>query len=224
MHEEIVQEVVFTETEEIQADTSVVLAGPSVRLESETKAVLNLSSIGSDIPEPASEETYISTEQPIRIQTTNDVATQDEMQNLSSSTSAPPSRRGRFSKPKPNVGPCLKTRRVQQQQAHQEPDSVPSSSGPNSTELNKNTTKPMQESLGPADYTPQDSSTILAVVMQPDTASERKDGPEDIPEKDSGSVPSLKRKSDDVITEESAKKNRREMNEAELETEQMKRY
>ncbi|XP_056587231.1 transcription factor TFIIIB component B'' homolog isoform X3 [Triplophysa dalaica] len=222
VHEEVVQDVVFTETVEIQADTSVVLAGPSVNLESETKAVLNLSSIGSDIPEPASEETYITTEQPIRIQTTNDVVTQDEMQNLSSSTSAPPSRRGRFSKPKPNVGPCLKTRRVQPQQIHQEPDSVPSSRGPNSIELNKNTTEPMQESSGPADNTPQDSSTILAVVMQPDTASDRKDGPEDIPEKDSGSVPSLKRKSDDVITEESVKKNRREVNEAEPETEQMK--
>ncbi|KAI7795636.1 transcription factor TFIIIB component B'' homolog isoform X2 [Triplophysa rosa] len=216
VHEEVVQEVVFTETVELQADTAVVLAGPSVRLESETKAGLNLSSIGSNIPEPASEETYITTEQPIRIQITNDVPSQDEMQNLSSSTSAPPSRRGRLSKPKPNVGQGLKTRRVQQ--AHQEPDSVPSSSGPNSTELNKNTTEPMREDSGPADYMPQDSSTILAVVMQPDTASEQKD---DIPEKDSGSIP-LKRKSDDVITEESAKKDRREVNEAKPETEQMK--
>ncbi|KAA0719840.1 Transcription factor TFIIIB component B'' -like protein [Triplophysa tibetana] len=222
VHEEVVQEVVFTETVELQADTSVVLTGPSVRLESETQAGLNVSSIGSDIPEPASEETYITTEQPIRTQTTKDVATQDEMQNLSSSTSAPPSRRGRFSKPKPNVGQGLKTRRVQQQQTHQEPDSGPSSSGPDSKELNKNTTAPMREDSGPADYTPQDSSTILAVVMQPYTASERKNCPDDIPEKDSGSILTLKRKSDDVITEESAKKDRREVNEAEPETEQMK--
>lgn len=196
-----------------------MLDGPSVSLESETKGDLELLNIGSHIPQPASEETYITTEQPIRIQTTIDVPTQDETQNLGSSTSAPPSRRGRFSKPKPNVGQGLKNRRAQQQQAPQEPDSVP-----NSTEPNKNTTERMPEDSGLADYIPQDPSTILAEVMQPNTSSEREDGPDDIPEKDNGCAPSLKRKSDDVITEESAKKDRREVKEAWTETEQMKRY
>lgn len=196
--------------------------GPSVSLESETKGDLELLNIGSHIPQPASEETYITTEQPIRIQTTNDVPNQDETQNLGSSNSAPPSRRGRFSKPKPNVGQGLKNRRAQQQQAPQEPDSVPSSGGPNSTEPNKNTTEPLPEDSGLADYIPQDPSTVLAEVMQPNTSSE--DGPDDIPEKDNGCVPSLKRKSDDAITEESTKKDRREVKEACPETEQMKRY
>lgn len=212
MHEEVLQEEVVTEAIEIQTDTSVIM---SVSCELETKGDLELTNIGSHIPESSCEDTSINTDEPITIQTTHDVPTEDEMQNLGSSTSTPPSKRGRFSKPKPNVGQGLRTRRAPQQQAPQEP--LQSSTGRNSTE-------PMEEDSGPM----EESSTILAQVMQPDTSSEQKDCPdimhEKLMEEDSRSVPSLKRKYDNVITEQNVKKDKQELKETEPETEQLNRY
>nr|XP_055035802.1 transcription factor TFIIIB component B'' homolog isoform X3 [Misgurnus anguillicaudatus] len=203
IQEEVVHEEVITETIEVQADTSTVMSGTSVSCEPETKSDLDPSSKGSP------DETSTTTAQPISIETTNDVSTQDEMQNLGRSASDLSSRRSRFSKPKPNVGQGLRTRRAQKQQDPQELHSVQSSSDLTLTKEDQNPTEP----------TPQDSIT----VTQPDTSSkQRQDSRDAISEKvideDSGSVPSLKRKRDDIITEECAKKDRREMEEAGPET------
>ncbi|XP_051960769.1 transcription factor TFIIIB component B'' homolog isoform X2 [Xyrauchen texanus] len=222
--EEVVQqEVVVTDTVvELRADASEIMLGPSISCESETKGDLDLSTSGNSMPEPSVEDT-ISIQEPIKSQTSDALhgPSQHDMQNLASSTSVPPSRRCRFSKPKPNIGQGLRSRRAQQLQQVTPvnvTDSLENSSGPSSMEQNQNTTEPIQEDSGPVDHSQQDSPTVHAEVIQSGTLSETREEsskvvPERMAEDDNGSVSSLKRKNDDVATEESVKKDRKELEE-----------
>ncbi|XP_065100081.1 uncharacterized protein [Paramisgurnus dabryanus] len=209
IQEEVVHEEMITETIEVLADTSTAMSDTSVSCELDTKGDLDPSSSGSP------EETSTTTEQPMRIQATNDVSTQDETKNLGHSTSDLSSKRGRFSKPKPNVGQGLRTRRAPKQQDPHELHSVQISSDVPLTKEDQNATEPTR------DDTPQDSTT----VTQPDTSSKQRQDScdaisENVIDEDSGSVSSLKRKRDDIITEECAKKDRRELKEAGPRTQQ----
>lgn len=63
----------------------------------------------------------------------------------------------------------------------------------------------MQEDCVPVDHLP-DSFTIRPEVLQPDISSETRDViPERVTKEDNRSVSSLKRKDDDIITEEDIK-------------------
>ncbi|XP_016311536.1 transcription factor TFIIIB component B'' homolog isoform X4 [Sinocyclocheilus anshuiensis] len=195
VHEEVVHEEVITET--------AVMSDSSVGCESEMKSDVELSSYEAFIPEPSAEETPTQNKEPIKSQTT-----EDHPRPIQHETQVPPSKRGRFSKPKPNIGQDLRTR--QQQTC---PELVTGSFGtskcPSSTEQDRNAAQPMQEDCVPVDHLP-DSSTVHPEVLQPDPSSERReDSPKVIPEtvtkEDNGSASSLKRKNDDIITEENIK-------------------
>lgn len=179
------------------------MSASSVSCESGTKCDVELLSCETHIPEPSAEETSTQNEEPIKSQTTD-----AHPAPIQHETQVPPGKRGRFSKPKPNIGQGLRTRCAPQQ--HISPELVTGSSGtskcPSSTEQYKNA---MQEDSVPVDHLP-DSSTIYPEVLQPDTSSERReDSPKVIPERvskeDNGPVSSLKRKNDDIITEENIK-------------------
>ncbi|XP_059398865.1 transcription factor TFIIIB component B'' homolog isoform X3 [Carassius carassius] len=193
VHEEFVHEEVITET--------AILSGSSVSCESETKGDVEISSYEAIIPEPSSEVTPTRNEEPIKSQTTEEDhprPIQHETQ-----TQVPPSKRGRFSKPKPNIGQGLRTRRAPLQQIA---GSFGTSQDPSSTEQDKNATQPMQEDSVPVDHLP-DSSTVHTEVLQPDLSSKRReDSPKVIPEtvtkEDNRSVSSLKRKNNYIIPEE----------------------
>ncbi|XP_026090177.1 transcription factor TFIIIB component B'' homolog isoform X3 [Carassius auratus] len=191
VHEEVVHEEVITET--------AVLSGSSVSCESETKDDVEISSYEAIIPEASSEVTPTQNEEPIKSQTTEE----DHHRPIQHETQVPPSKRGRFSKPKPNIGQGLRTRRAPLQQIA---GSFGTSKDPSSTEQDKNATQPMQEDSVPVAHLP-DSSTVHTEVLQPDLSSERReDSPKVIPEtvtkEDNRSVSSLKRKNDDIIAEE----------------------
>ncbi|XP_056114314.1 transcription factor TFIIIB component B'' homolog isoform X2 [Rhinichthys klamathensis goyatoka] len=196
VHEEVVHEEVITET--------AIMSGPSVSCESELKDDVEFSTCETHIPELSAEETK---EEPIKSQTTDAHLgpIQHETQDLSCSNSVPPPKIGRFSKPKPNISQGLRTRRAPQQQIYPElvTDSVESSKGPSVTEKDTNATQPMQEDSVPVVPT-------YPEVLQLEKSSEiREDSlnvvPERVTEEDNGSVSSLKRKNDDIITEEKIK-------------------
>ncbi|XP_051533022.1 transcription factor TFIIIB component B'' homolog isoform X2 [Myxocyprinus asiaticus] len=220
--EEVVQhEVVVTDmVDELRANASEIMLGPFISCESETKGDLDLSTSGNSMPEPSIDDT-IPIQEPIKSQISDAFhgPSQHETQNLACSTSVPPSRRGRFSKPKPNIGQDLRSRRAQQLQQvtpDHVTDSLENSSGPSSMEQNKNTTEPIQEDSGTVDHSPQDSPTVHPEVILSGTLSETREEsskvvPERVAEDDNGSVSSLKRKSDDVATEESVIKDRKEL-------------
>ncbi len=191
VHEEVVHEEVITET--------AVLSASSVSCESGTKRDVELLSCETHIPEPSAKTTSTQEEEPIESQTFD-----AHPAPIQHETQVPPSKRGRFSKPKPNIGQGSRTGRTPQQQIS--PDlstgSLGTSKCPSSTEQDKNA---MQENSVPVDHLP-DSSTIHPEVLQPDTSSERReDRPKVIPEReseeDNGPVSSLKRKNDDIIEE-----------------------
>ncbi|XP_016126823.1 transcription factor TFIIIB component B'' homolog, partial [Sinocyclocheilus grahami] len=178
VHEEVVHEEVITETADVE-----------------------FSSYEAFIPEPSAEETPTQNKEPIKSQTT-----EDHPCPIQHETQVPPSKRGRFSKP--NIGQDLRTR---QQQTCPElvTGSFGTSMGPSSTEQDRNAAEPMQEDCVPVDHLP-DFSTVHPEVLQPDPSSERReDRPKVIPERvnkeDNRSVSSLKRKNDDIITEENIK-------------------
>ncbi|XP_042604103.1 transcription factor TFIIIB component B'' homolog isoform X4 [Cyprinus carpio] len=179
---------------------TVVLSGSSVNCESQTKGDVEFPSCETPIPEPSSEETSTQNEEPIKSQTTD-----AHPAPIQHETQFPPSKRGRFSKPKPNIGQGLRTRRAPQQQISPElvTGSLGTSKGPSSTEQDKSA---MQEDCFPVNHLP-DSFTIRPEGLQLDTSSEtREDSPkvilERVTKEDNGSVSSLKRKNDDIITEE----------------------
>ncbi|XDV38402.1 hypothetical protein PO909_007820 [Leuciscus waleckii] len=200
-HEEVVHEEVITET--------AIMSGPSVSCESELKDDVESSSCETHIPELSAEE---SKEEPIKSQTTDahPGPIQHETQDLACSNSVPLPKRGRFSKPKPNIGQGLRTRRAPQQQICPElvTDSVESSKGPSVTEKDKTATQPMQEDLVPVDHLSV-SSTYPEVLQLEKSSDIREDNlnvvPERVTKEDNGSVSSLKRKNDDIITEEKIK-------------------
>uniref|UniRef100_A0A8C1WLW8 Myb-like domain-containing protein n=1 Tax=Cyprinus carpio TaxID=7962 RepID=A0A8C1WLW8_CYPCA len=194
VHEEVAHEEVITET--------AVMSGSSVSCESEMKGDVELSSYEALIPEPSAEVTPTQKEEPIKSQTTEE----DQPRPIQHETQVPPSKRGRFSKPKPNIGQGLRTRRAPQQQIM---GSFGTSKGPSSTEQDQNATQPMQEDSVSVDHLP-DFSAVHTEVLQPDLSSERReDSPKVIPEtvtkEDNRSVSSLKRKTDDIITGENIK-------------------
>ncbi|XP_048021075.1 transcription factor TFIIIB component B'' homolog isoform X4 [Megalobrama amblycephala] len=196
VHEEVVHEEVITET--------AIMSGPSVSCETEMKDDVELSSCETHIPELSAEETPTSYEEPIKSQTTDahPGPIQNETQDLACSTSVPPPKRGRFSKPKPNIGQGLRTRRAPQQQICPElvTDSVETSKSPSVTEKDKNATQLREEDSVPVDNL--SVSSTFPEVLQPQKSSE---SPSVVPEKvtkDNGSVSSLKRKNDEIITEE----------------------
>ncbi|XP_058613810.1 transcription factor TFIIIB component B'' homolog isoform X3 [Onychostoma macrolepis] len=206
VHEEVVHEEVITET--------AVMSASSVSCESGTKRDVELLSCETHIPEPSAEKTSTQKEEPVKSQTTD-----AHPAPIQHETQVPPSKRGRFSKPKPNIGQGLRTRRAPQQQISPElgTGSLGISKCPSSTEQDKNA---MQEDSVPVDHLP-DSSTIYPEVLQPDTSSERReDSPKVIPERvykeNNGSVSSLKRKNDDIITEENIKEQERARSEPQL--------
>ncbi len=191
VHEEVVHEEVITETD--------VMSASSVSCESGTKRDVELLSCETHIPELSAKTTSTQEEEPIESQTFDAHPTP-----IQHETQVPPSKRGRFSKPKPNIGQGSRTGRTPQQQIS--PDlstgSLGTSKCPSSTEQDKNA---MQENSVPVDHLP-DSSTIHPEVLQPDTSSERReDRPKVISEReseeDNGPVSSLKRKNDDIIEE-----------------------
>ncbi|XP_051536750.1 transcription factor TFIIIB component B'' homolog isoform X2 [Myxocyprinus asiaticus] len=217
------KEVAITDTvDELRAEALEMMSGPSINCESETKYNLDLSTCGNSVPEPSREDT-VPVQEPIKSQTSDSLPgpSQHEEQNSACSTSVPPSRMGRFSKPKPNICQGLRSRRAQQLQQvppNHVTDSLESSSGPSSTEQNKNTTELFQEDSGPVDHSPQDSSTVYPEVIQLGTSSKMREDncnvvSERVAEDDNGSVSSLKRKSDDIVNEESVKKDRKELKE-----------
>ncbi|RXN12954.1 transcription factor TFIIIB component B-like protein [Labeo rohita] len=200
VHEEVVHEEVITETP--------ILSGPSISCESETKGDVELKTCETHIPEPSTEETSTQNEEPIKSKTT-----EAHPAPIQPETQVPPSKRGRFSKPKPNIGQGLRTRQVLQQQICPELVTV-------SAEQDKNSTQPMQEHSVPVDHLP-DSSTIHPEVLQLNTSSERtEDSPKVIPERvtkeDNGSVSSLKRKNDDIIIDENKKEQEEARSEPQL--------
>jgi len=189
----VVHEEVITET-----------VGPSVSCESELKDDVEFSSCKTHIPELSAEETK---EEPVKSQSTDAHLDpiQHETPDLACSNSVPPPKIGRFSKPKPNIGKGLRTRRAPQQKIYPElvTDSVERSKGPSVTEKDTNATQPMQEDSVPVVPT-------YPEVLQLEKSSEiREDGlnvvPERVTEEDNGSVSFLKRKNDDKITEEKIK-------------------
>ncbi|XP_039543895.1 transcription factor TFIIIB component B'' homolog isoform X3 [Pimephales promelas] len=193
VHEEVVHEEVITET-----------AGPSVSCESELKDDVEFSSCKTHIPELSAEETK---EEPVKSQSTDAHLDpiQHETPDLACSNSVPPPKIGRFSKPKPNIGKGLRTRRAPQQKIYPElvTGSVERSKGPSVTEKDTNATQPMQENSVPV-------VPNYPEVLQLEKSSEiREDGlnvvPERVTEEDNGSLSSLKRKNDDKITEEKIK-------------------
>ncbi|XP_056302395.1 transcription factor TFIIIB component B'' homolog isoform X2 [Danio aesculapii] len=191
MHEEIAHEEVITET--------AIMSDPSISCHSEMRSDVELSNCETQIPEPP-----ISIEEPIKSQ--NSESHPDPVQQDShdlASTFVPPPTRGRFAKPKPNIG--LKSRRAPQQQFSSElsADSVENlKGGLSSTEQDKNETLSTQEVSDEL----SDSSNIHPEVQQPDSASGRnEDAPERLTEEDGGSVVSLKRNDEDKITEEKIK-------------------
>ncbi|XP_077050125.1 uncharacterized protein LOC143697070 isoform X2 [Siphateles boraxobius] len=201
VHEELVHEEVITET--------TIMSGSSDSCESELKDDVEFSSCETHIPELSAEETK---EEPIKTLTTDAHLgpIQHETQDLACSNSVPPPKIGRFSKPKPNIGQGLRTRRAPQQQIYPElvTDSVESSKGPSVTENYKNATQTMQEESVPVDHL--SVSSTYPEVLQLETSSEiREDSlnvvPERVTKEDNGSVSSLKRKNDDIITEEKIK-------------------
>ncbi|XP_067233127.1 transcription factor TFIIIB component B'' homolog isoform X5 [Chanodichthys erythropterus] len=197
VHEEVVHEEVITET--------AIMSGPSVSCETEMKGDVELSSCETHIPELSAEETPISYGEPLQSQTTDahPGPIQKETQDLACSISVPPPKRGRFSKPKPNIGQGLRTRRAPQQQICPElvTDSVETSKSPSVTEKDKNATQHREEDSVPVDNLLVSSTENL----QPQKSAEI---PNVVPErvtKDNGSVSSLKRKNDEIITEEKIK-------------------
>ncbi|XP_043077107.1 transcription factor TFIIIB component B'' homolog isoform X3 [Puntigrus tetrazona] len=183
VHEEVIHEEVITET--------AIMSSSFVSCDSETKG--EFLSCETPIPEPPAEETPTQKEEPIKSQTTD-----AHLAPIQHESQVPPSKRGRFSKPKPNIGQSFRTRQAPQQQISSElvTGSLGISKGPSSTEQDKNA---MQEDCVLVDRLP-DSSTIHPEILQPDTSSER------LIKEDNGSVSSLKRKNgDDIITEENIK-------------------
>lgn len=181
---------------------------PSVSCETETKDDIELSSCETHIPELSAEETPTSYEEPIKSQTTDAHLgpIQHETQDLACSTSVPPPKRGRFSKPKPNIGQGLRTRQAPQQQICPElvTDSVETSKVPSVREKDKNATQPMEEDSVPVDH--RSVSSTYPEVLQPQKSSESPNVvPERVTKEDNGSVSSLKRKNDEIITEEKVK-------------------
>ncbi|XP_051732942.1 transcription factor TFIIIB component B'' homolog isoform X1 [Ctenopharyngodon idella] len=200
VHEEVVHEEVITET--------AIMSCPSVSCETETKDDIELSSCETHIPELSAEETPTSYEEPIKSQTTDAHLgpIQHETQDLACSTSVPPPKRGRFSKPKPNIGQGLRTRQAPQQQICPElvTDSVETSKVPSVREKDKNATQPMEEDSVPVDH--RSVSSTYPEVLQPQKSSESPNVvPERVTKEDNGSVSSLKRKNDEIITEEKVK-------------------
>ncbi|XP_051771986.1 transcription factor TFIIIB component B'' homolog isoform X3 [Ctenopharyngodon idella] len=200
VHEEVVHEEVITET--------AIMSCPSVSCETETKDDIELSSCETHIPELSAEETPTSYEEPIKSQTTDAHLgpIQHETQDLACSTSVPPPKRGRFSKPKPNIGQGLRTRQAPQQQICPElvTDSVETSKVPFVREKDKNATQPMEEDSVPVDH--RSVSSTYPEVLQPQKSSESPNVvPERVTKEDNGSVSSLKRKNDEIITEEKVK-------------------
>lgn len=201
VHEEVVHEEVITET--------AIMSGPSVSCESELKDDVEFSSCETHIPELSAEETK---EEPIKSQTTDAHLgpIQHETQDLPCSNSVPPPKTGRFSKPKPNIGQSLRTRRAPQQQIYPElvTDSVESSKGPSVTEKDKNATRPMREDSVLVDHLSV-SSTYPEVLQLEKSSEIREDSlnvvPERVTKEDNGSVSSMERKNDDIITEEKIK-------------------
>ncbi|XP_073680707.1 uncharacterized protein [Garra rufa] len=194
IHEEVIHDI--TET--------AVTSGSSISCESETKLDVELSSCETRIPEPSAEEVPTQNEEPIKSKTTD-----DHPAPIQHETQLPLSKRGRFSKPKPDIGQGLRNREVPQQQICPELVTGSLSKGPSSTEQEKNETQQIQEDSVPVHHL-RDSSTIDPEVLQPDISSERReDSPKVIPERvtkeDNGSVSSLKRKNEDIITEENIK-------------------
>ncbi|KAL1253272.1 hypothetical protein QQF64_017965 [Cirrhinus molitorella] len=205
VNEEVFHEEVITET--------AITSGPSISCESEMK--VDLSSCETHIPEPSAEETTIQNEEPIKAKTTD-----AHPAPIQHETQLPPSKRGRFSKPKPNIGQGLRTRRVPQQQICPELVTGSLSKVPSDTEKEKTETQPIQEDSVPVDHLP-DSSTIHPEALQSDTLSERReDSPKVISERvtkeDNGSVSSLKRKNEDIIAEENIKEQEKARSEPQL--------
>lgn len=180
------------------------MSAPSDSCETEMKDDVELSSCETHIPELSAEETPTSKEEPIKSQTTDahPGPIQHETQDLACSTSVPLPKRGRFSKPKPNIGQGLRNRRAPQQQICPDlvTDSVETSKGPHITE--KDATQPMQEDSVPVDHL--SVSSTFPEVLQP-----QKSSPNVVPERvtveDNASVSPLKRKNDEIITEEKMK-------------------
>ncbi|KAK7143231.1 hypothetical protein R3I93_014405 [Phoxinus phoxinus] len=193
VHEEVVHEEVITET--------AIMSGPSVSCESELKDDVEFSSCETHIPELSAEETK---EEPIKSQTTDahPGPIQHETQDLACSNSVSPPKICRFSKPKPNIGQSLRTRRAPQQQIY--PELVTDSVGPSVTEKDNNAIQPMQEDSVPVDHLSV-SSTFPEVLQLEKSSETREDSlnvvSERVTKEDNGSVSSLKRKNDDIITE-----------------------
>ncbi|XP_073790695.1 uncharacterized protein isoform X5 [Danio rerio] len=190
VHEEIANEEVFTET--------AIMSDPSISCYSEMRSDVELSNSETQIPEPPT-----SIEEPIKSQ--NSMSHPGPVQQVSqdlASTFVPSSTRGRFAKPKPNIG--LKSRRAPQQQISSElpADSVENSKSLTSAEQDEKQKASMQEIADEL----SDSSNIHPEVQQPGTVSDRReDAPERLTGGDSGSAVSLKRKDEDEITEEKIK-------------------
>ncbi|XP_067279050.1 transcription factor TFIIIB component B'' homolog isoform X2 [Pseudorasbora parva] len=204
IHEEVVHEEAITET--------AVTSGPSVSRESELNAYVELSSSETHIPELSADETPTTKEEPIKSQKTDahPGTIQHETQDLDCSNSVPLPKRARFSKHKPNIVQGLRTRRAPQVEICPElvTDSVQTFTGSSVTEKDKNATQLTQEDSVPVDHL--SVSSIYPEVVQPEKSSEkREDSPSVVPEKvteeDNGSVSSLKRKIDDITTEEKGK-------------------
>lgn len=182
------------------------MSGPSVSCETEMKDDVEISSCETHIPELSAEETPASYEEPIKSQTTDahPGPVQNETQDLACSTSVPPPKRGRFSKPKPNIGQGLRTRRAPQQQICPElvTDSLETSKSPSVTEKDENATQLMEEDSVPVDNLSVSSSAVL----QPQKSSESPNVvPERVTKENNGSVLSPKTKNDEIITEEKIK-------------------
>lgn len=184
MHEEIAHEEVITET--------AIMSDYSISCHSAMRSDVELSNCETQISEPPT-----SIEEPIKSQNSESHPgpVQQDSHDLAS-TFVPPPTRGRFAKPKPNIGQSLKSRRAPQQQIISElpADSVENLKSPSSTEHDKNQTLSRQEVSDEL----LDSSNIHPEVQQPDTASDRReDAPERLTGDDSGSAVSLKRKDED---------------------------
>ncbi|KAL0163134.1 hypothetical protein M9458_042530, partial [Cirrhinus mrigala] len=189
VHEEVVHEEVITETP--------ITSSPSVSCESETKGDVELSTCETHIPEPSAEETSTQYEEPIKSKTT-----EAHPAPIQHETQVPPSKRARFSKPKPNIGQGLRTRQVPQQQIC--PELVTAS-----TEQDKNTTQAIQEYCVPV---LPDSSTIHPEVLQLNTSSERReDSPKVIPER-----VTKENYGSDIITKENIKEQEEARSEPQL--------
>ncbi|TRY95108.1 hypothetical protein DNTS_003836 [Danionella cerebrum] len=171
----------------------------SVCCDPEMKRDIELSSYESHVSEIAVEELSNLKEKLVKSQKTTFETVQCKSQDL-----APPTKRGRFSKPKPNIGQSLRTRQAP-------PQLISSQTLTDSLQaLNEAEGDKKEVHLTQVDITsPSNTIIIHPEVLQPCKYTETRDSyPTDIPERvaeeDNGCGSPLKRNNDGAVTEEKA--------------------